>query len=274
MRSNQDGFSAIELLIVMVTMGVVSAIAIPNLESSRNSANSVVAVELTRDLHVAQISYQAGVGNGSFGSAPPLFEAGLIGAELAGGRANGYDYGLTVSTDGQHFEVDACPAALKRSGSTCFHTDDTLPPDVVVVVCPPGLHLDPGTGLCVSDDSFFAFSVKQFIRAVNQATGGVLLPAVQALAHAVPTLAQQLMMTVMDTNHDNLLTFDEALNANMLGAGLNPLLPPTLDAFRRDLALGVAGEQIAPVPIPTMVGDLAAFFDSIPPPAPPGARSK
>src|SRR5262245_9177900 len=272
MRSNQDGFTAIELLIAMLTLGVVSAIAVPNLESSRNSNNSVVAVEVTKIFHGAQISYRAGVGNGSFGAAPPLFEAGLIGAELAGGRVNGYDYDLTVSADGQHFEVDACPAALKRSGSTCFHTDDTLPPDVVVVVCPPGLQLDPGTGLCVLDDSFFAFSVKQFIRSLNQATGGVLLPAVQALAHAVPTLGQQIMMAVMDTNHDSLLTFDEALNANMLGAALNPLLAPTLDAFRRDLALGITGEQIVPVPIPTMVGDLAAFFDSILPPAPPGAH--
>jgi len=142
-RPRQNGFTLMELLIVISIMLILMLIAIPNFNKMKAQANETSAINSLQAIYKAQIQYQTTYPQNGFAcslqalggdpkqGAPTPTSAQLLQGDLPNGVKNGYTFNIvncskvTVNNVDQitGFDLTAVPQAVGKTGNKGYCLD-------------------------------------------------------------------------------------------------------------------------------------------------------
>jgi|SRR5215831_7722839 len=135
--AHQDGFTLLELVIVVALIMIIAAIAVPSFTNSKISTNEASAVASIRAINIAEVSYQASYGGypdslANLGGTDPCTKSAetacLLDQSLAGGAKSGYRFvaigGNPSGGANTSYFVGAAPEVFDRTGRRRFCSSD------------------------------------------------------------------------------------------------------------------------------------------------------
>jgi len=116
----EQGFSLIELLIVVAIIAIIAAIAVPSMLQARMAANESGAIQGLRTVGSAEVAYSA-INNQSYGTLATLVTAGNLDSRFTStGGFNGYTYADAAVNSGPvapgGFGVTSTPSTADSTG--------------------------------------------------------------------------------------------------------------------------------------------------------------
>ncbi len=161
---NEQGFSLVELLIVVAIIAIIAAIAVPSLLTARQAANETGAIQGCRTVGTAEIAYSA-TNNQQYVDIASLIATHFLDTRFTNG-INGYTYADGAVTVDGATNLGVAWAAATAAGSGTFGIVATpnagmgrylygIGPDQVVryqgaatgATDPPGVTAGDGIGL-------------------------------------------------------------------------------------------------------------------------------
>lgn len=115
---NEQGFSLVELLIVVAIIAIIAAIAVPSLLTSRQAANESAGIQGCRTVGSAEIAY-ASTSNQMYVDIATLISSNFLDSRFTNG-INGYTYADAAVTVDAGTNGGTAWAAATASGTPTF----------------------------------------------------------------------------------------------------------------------------------------------------------